>query len=99
VLNVTHQRTINSSATSVGINPGLYILIIAGFLLYALLAMVLSKTATINVGLCENSRCGTKESHSRYVDARVAVVASFYFAVVADQVSLFFVVWRYFLAL
>ena len=34
-------------------HPALYILIAAGFLFYAILALVLSKSATINVGLCE----------------------------------------------
>ena len=34
-------------------HPAIYILIVGGFLLYAILAMVLSKTATIHVGLCE----------------------------------------------
>ena len=34
-------------------HPALYVLIIGGMLLYFILAMVLSKSATIHVGLCE----------------------------------------------
>jgi hypothetical protein len=34
-------------------HPALYILILGGMLLYFILAMVLSKSATIHVGLCE----------------------------------------------
>lgn len=71
--------------------PGLYILIIAGFLLYALLAMVLSKTATINVGLCETHAAARKRAILVTWMLVLLSLASFYFAVVADQVSLFFV--------
>jgi len=52
--------------------------------------MVLSKTATITWGF---AKLTLRQKRAILVTwmPRVAVVASFYFAVVADQVSLFFV--------
>lgn len=72
-------------------HPALYILIVGGFLFYVILALVLSKTATINVGLCETHRAARKRDILITWMLALLSFAGFYFAVVADQMNLFFV--------
>lgn len=72
-------------------HPALYILIVGGFLFYVLLALVLSKSATINVGLCETHSAARKRNILITWMLGLLACASFYFAVAADLASLFFV--------
>lgn len=72
-------------------HPALYVLVIGGLLLYLILAMVLSKTATIYVGLCETHVAARKRD---MLIAWVLVLLSFvifYFAVTADTMGWFLV--------
>lgn len=72
-------------------HPALYILIVGGFLFYVILALVLSKTATINVGLCETHAGARKRDILITWMLVLLSFASFYFAVAAEAASLFFV--------
>jgi hypothetical protein len=69
-------------------HPALYLLIFAGLLFYAILAMVLSKYATISVGLCEAHAAARK----RDIVITCAVVllsfVCFYLAAVSEEWSL-----------
>ena len=71
-------------------HPVLYILIIGGFFFYLILALVLSKTATINVGLCETHAAARKRDMLITWTLVLLSFASFYFAVAAAEMSLFF---------
>lgn len=72
-------------------HPAIYLLIFAGLLFYFILSLVLSKTATISVGLCEAHSSARK----RDIVITCAVVllsfVCFYLAVVNEVMSLFFV--------
>jgi hypothetical protein len=72
-------------------HPALYILIIGGFLLYLILALVLSKSATINVGLCETHAAARKRDILITWILVLLSFASFYFAVAAEEMSLLLV--------
>jgi hypothetical protein len=72
-------------------HPALYILIIGGVLLYALLALVLSKTATINVGLGETHAAARKRDILITWLLVLLSFVSFYFAASAEAMSLLFV--------
>lgn len=71
--------------------PWLYILIIVGVLFYAILAMVLSKTATINVGLCETHAAARKRD---IIIAWALVLLSFvtFFLAIANEAMGFMLV-------
>ena len=71
--------------------PALYFLIIAGFLFYAILALALGKSATIDVGLCEAHVAARKRDILITWMLVLLSFASFYFAVSAEQMSLLFV--------
>lgn len=72
-------------------HPALYILIFVGFLFYALLAMVLSKRATIHVGLCE-THAATRRRDILITSLLVVLsFVSFYLAVVTDEMTLLLV--------
>ena len=72
-------------------HPALYLLIVAGFLFYALLALVVSKTATIHVPLCETHLAARRRDILITWLLVVLSFASFYLAVVTDEMSLLFV--------
>ena len=72
-------------------HPALYILIVGGFLFYLILALVLSKTATINVGLCETHAAARKRDILITWILVLLSFASFYFAAVAEEMSLLLV--------
>lgn len=72
-------------------HPALYILIFGGFLFYIILALVLSKSATINVGLCESHASARKRDILITWMLVLLSFASFFFAVVAEQALLFFI--------
>jgi hypothetical protein len=70
-------------------HPALYLLIFVGILFYAILAMVLSKSATVYVGLCE-THAGARKRDILITWMLVLVsFASFYFAVTSEAMSLF----------
>ena len=72
-------------------HPALYILIIGGFLFYVILALVISKTATINVGLCETHAAARRRDILITWMLVLLSFASFYFAAAAEQMSFLFV--------
>ena len=72
-------------------HPALYILIFGGVLFYFILALVLSKKATINVGLCEAHSTARKRDILITWILVLLSFASFYFAVVSEAMSLLFV--------
>jgi hypothetical protein len=67
--------------------PWLYILILVGVLFYAILAMVLSKTATINVGLCETHAADRKRDIIIAWMLVALSIACFYFAVAFEMMA------------
>lgn len=72
-------------------HPAIYLLIAGGMLFYVILALVLSKTATINVGLCEAHSAARKRDILITCVLVLASFANFYFAVAAEEPVLFFV--------
>ena len=72
-------------------HPALYILIIGGFLFYVILALVLSKSATIKVGLCETHAAARKRDILITWTLVLLSFASFYFAATTGEMSLLFV--------
>jgi hypothetical protein len=72
-------------------HPALYILIFGGLLFYFILALILSKTATINVGLCETHSAARKRGIFITWMLVLLSLGSFYFAVAADEMNLLFV--------
>lgn len=72
-------------------HPALYILIIVGFLFYFIIAMVLSKTATIHVGLCETDAASRKRAILITWMLVLLSFASFVLAVAFEEASLFLV--------
>ena len=69
-------------------HPALYLLIAAGVLFYVIVAMVLSKSATINVGLCETHAAARKRDI--FITWMVVLLsfACFYFSAVTEAMSL-----------
>ena len=72
-------------------HPALYILIFGGMLFYVILAMVLSKKATINVGLCEAHAASRKRDLIITWVLVLLSFASFYSAVATDEMRLLLV--------
>ena len=72
-------------------HPALYILIVGGFLFYLLLALLLRKTATISVGLCETHSASRKRDIFITWMLVLLSLGSFYFAVAADEMNLLLV--------
>ena len=72
-------------------HPALYILILGGFLLYVILSLVLSKSATINVGLCETHAAARKRDILITWILVLLSFASFYFAATGEAMSLLLV--------
>ena len=72
-------------------HPALYVLIVAGFLFYALLAMVLSKTATIHVGLCETHAAARRRDILITWLLVLLSFGTFYLAVATDTMEFFLV--------
>lgn len=72
-------------------HPALYLLVLSGFLFYVILALVLSKTATINVGLCETHAAARKRDIFIAVMLVLLSFVSFYFAAAAEELSSLFV--------
>ena len=72
-------------------HPALYVAILGSLLLYAILSMVLSKSATIHVGLCETHVAARKRDIIIAWFLVLLSFASFYFAVVTEDMTLVFV--------
>lgn len=72
-------------------HPALYILIIGGFLFYVILALVLSKSATIHVGLCETHAAARKRDILITWIVVLLSFACFHFAAATEAMSLLFV--------
>lgn len=72
-------------------HPALYVVIFVGVLFYAILAMVLSKSATINVGLCETHSAARKRNIVITWMLVLISFLSFYFAVAREEMSSLFV--------
>lgn len=69
-------------------HPALYILILGGALFYVILALVLGKTATIHVGLCDaHSAARKRDILISWALVLVSIVV-FYFAAVSEELSL-----------
>ncbi|HSE20192.1 MAG TPA: hypothetical protein VLB68_01000 [Pyrinomonadaceae bacterium] len=68
-------------------HPALYLLIVGGVLLYCILAMVLSKTATINVGLCETHAAARRRDIVITWMVVLLSFASFYFSAATEEMS------------
>ena len=72
-------------------HPAIYIAVIGSLLLYAILSLVLSKSATIHVGLCETHVTARKRDIIITWFLVLLSSAGFYFAVVTEDVTLVFV--------
>ena len=72
-------------------HPALYILIFGGMLFYIILALCLSKNATINVGLCETHSATRKRDILITWLLILTSFASFYLAAVVEEPMLFLV--------
>jgi len=72
-------------------HPALYILVVGGLLFYFILALVLSKRATINVGLCETHAAARKRDILITWMLVLLSFASFYFAAATEEMSLLLV--------
>jgi hypothetical protein len=72
-------------------HPAIYLLIFSGFLLYLILALVLTKRATITVGLCETHAAARKrEIFTAWMLVLLSFV-SFFLAAALDETSSSFV--------
>jgi hypothetical protein len=72
-------------------HPALYILVFGGLLFYFLLALVLSKRATIDVGLCETHAATRKRDIVITWMLVLLSFGSFYLAATTEEMSLLFV--------
>jgi len=72
-------------------HPALYLLIGGGMLFYVILAMVLSKTATIHVGLCDTHVATRKRDILITCMLVLLSFASFYGAAMLEEMTLLFV--------
>ncbi len=84
----THQRLNRNLRWH---HPALYILVAGGLLFYVILALVLSKTARIQVGLCETHSAARKRNILITCVLVLSSFASFYFAVAVDEPMLFLI--------
>jgi hypothetical protein len=71
--------------------PVLYLLIVAGFLIYLILALVLGKTATVELGLCETHAAARRRDIFIAWMLVLLSFAAFYLLVVTEEMSLIFV--------
>jgi hypothetical protein len=71
-------------------HPALYILVVVGVLFYAIFSMVLSKTATINVGLCETHTAARRRDILITWLGVLLSFAVFYFGVAGEAMGLVF---------
>ena len=72
-------------------HPALYLLIFGGVLLYFILSLVLSKSATIHIGLCETHAATRKRDMLITCVLVLLSFGSFYLAAAADEMTFLFV--------
>lgn len=72
-------------------HPALYIVIAGGVLLYVILALVLSKTATINVGLCETHAAARKRDILITWALVVLSIVCMILSAMMEELSIFFI--------
>ena len=72
-------------------HPAVYISILGSLLLYLVLALVLSKSATVHVGLCETHLAARKRDIIITCFLVLVSFASFYFAAMTEDMNLVFV--------
>jgi hypothetical protein len=72
-------------------HPAIYVSILGSLLLYLILKMVLSKSATVHVGLCETHLAARKRDIIISWFLVLMSFASFYFASVIEDMNLVFV--------
>lgn len=72
-------------------HPAIYISILGSLLLYVVLSLVLSKSATVHVGLCETHVAARKRDIIITWFLVLLSFASFYFAAVTEDMTLVFV--------
>lgn len=72
-------------------HPAIYISILGSLLLYVVLSLVLSKSATIHVGLCETHLAARKRDIIISCFLVLMSLAGFFLAVVTEDMNLFFV--------
>ena len=72
-------------------HPAVYVAILGSLLLYVVLSMVLSKSATIHVGLCDTHLAARKRDIIITCFLVLVSLAGFYFAAVMEDLNLFFV--------
>src|SRR6185369_13936838 len=66
-------------------HPALYLLVIASLLIYAVVAMVVRKTATVNIGLCEDHSSTRRRNIAITWALGLASVAGFVVAVMLED--------------
>lgn len=71
-------------------HPSIYILIAGGFLFYVILALVLGKTATVHVGLCETHVAKRKRDILITWVLVLLSFGSFYLAAATEEMTLLF---------
>lgn len=72
-------------------HPALYLVALVGALFYVILAMVISKSATVNVGLCKDHASARKRDLVITWALVLLSFACFYLAAVAEDVNLLLV--------
>ena len=72
-------------------HPAIYISILGSLLLYVILSLVLSKSATVHVGLCETHLAARKRDIIITCFLVLLSLAGFYFAATTEDLTLFFV--------
>ena len=72
-------------------HPTVYIAILGSLLLYVILSLALSKSATVHVGLCETHLAARKRDIVITCFLVLLSFASFYFAAMTEDLNLFFV--------
>ena len=71
-------------------HPALYLLILANLLIYFVVAMVVRKTATVNVGFCPEHLSARKKHLVVTWALGLGCVASFFIAVMLDDINFIF---------
>lgn len=71
-------------------HPALYLLILASILIYAIVAMVVRKTATVNIGFCPDHLAARKKHLGVTWALGLGCVASFFIAAMFDDINFAF---------
>ena len=71
-------------------HPALYLLILASILIYAVVAMVVRKTATVNIGFCPDHLAARKKHLVVTWALGLGCALSFFIAIVLDDINFVF---------